>query len=208
LFFLELWQNSLPSGRPLVLRLSLEIAAGVLAAFLLVPQNTATHPHPQTKPAHLKITNIPARPEDVSTIDGIVKAYYEVVSAPAGQPRQWNRDHTLYIPGIRFVEFSESKDGKNTAQSMTHQQFVDKAESELGNSAFYEHEIHRITQRFGNAAHVFCTAELSATLGGPAIGHSIDSLELFWDGQRWWITSVNIWPGDGPGRPLAPEFLP
>ena len=25
-------------------------------------------------------------PEDVETIDGIIKAYYEVVSAPAGQP--------------------------------------------------------------------------------------------------------------------------
>lgn len=188
--------------------LALEIAAALLAAFLLIPQNTATSAHPQTKTDHIKISTIPARPEDVSTIDGIVKAYYDVISGPAGQPRQWDRDHTLYIPEIRFVEFSEPKDGKNTARSRTHQQFVDKAEAELGNSAFYEHEIHRLIHRFGNAAHVFCTAELTATPGGPAIGHSIDSLELFWDGQRWWITSVNIWPGDRPGRPLTPEFLP
>jgi hypothetical protein len=191
-----------------MLRPFLAIAAALLAAVLIVPREAATPPQPQAKSTHVKITTIPARPEDVSTIDGIVTAYYDVISGPAGQPRQWDRDHTLYIPEIRFVEFSESKDGKNTAQSMTHQQFVDKAEAELGSSAFYEHEIHRITQRFGNAAHVFCTAELTAKLGGPAIGHSIDSLELFWDGQRWWITSVNIWPGDRPGRPLTPEFLP
>ncbi len=48
-----------------------------------------------------------ARPEDVSSINGIVKAFYEVICGPPGQPRQWSRDRTLYIPGVQFVAMNE-----------------------------------------------------------------------------------------------------
>ena len=191
-----------------MLRPSLEIAAALLAIFIVLPQDTATNPQGKAAQAHVKINTIPARPEDVSTIDGIVKAYYDVVSGPAGQPRQWDRDHTLYISEMRFIQFSESKDGKITAQSMTHQQFADTTDTALGNHAFYEHEIHRITHRFGNIAHVLSTAEQATAPNGPATSHSIDSLELFYDGHRWWIANANIWPADIPTRPLTPEFLP
>ena len=194
-----------------MLRLSLESAAAVVLC-LLFPQQSAQPPSSAgttpTKRQHVKIATIPARPEDVSSIDGIIKAYYEVVSGPAGQPRQWDRDHTLYIPEVRFVLFTETKDGSLTARSTTHQEFADDTETALGNQAFYEHEVHRIVHRFGNAAHVLSTAEQSKSPNGPSTGHSIDSLELFWDGHRWWIASANIWPGDRPGRPLTPEFLP
>lgn len=36
--------------------------------------------------------------KDVATLDGIIDAYYEVVSGPAGQPRQWERDRSLHHP--------------------------------------------------------------------------------------------------------------
>jgi len=179
----------------------------LLAAVLLLPQEAAKSPTPRKAEHHVPIHAIAARLEDVSTIDGIVKAYYEVVSGPAGQPRQWDRDHTLYTPEMRFVVFNEGKDGGVSAKSMTHQEFADTTDAELGGRAFYEREVHRIAHRFGHVAHVFSTAEQRTAPGGPAIGHSIDSLELFWDGHRWWIANANIWPGERPGRPLTDEFL-
>src|SRR5262249_54461396 len=130
----------------------------LVASVLVVAQEAASPNRPQKAAQHVQITKIDPRPEDVSTIDGIVKAYYDVISGPAGQPRQWNRDHTLYIPQMRFIEFSERKDGTMHAQSMTHQEFADRTEAELGTNAFYEHEVHRIMHRFGNTAHVFSTA--------------------------------------------------
>lgn len=36
------------------------------------------------------------RPDDVATIDGIVRAYYEVVSGPAGESVDLERDRTLH----------------------------------------------------------------------------------------------------------------
>jgi hypothetical protein len=155
----------------------------------------------------VRIPRIEVRAEDVSSIDGIIRAYYQVVSGPAGQPREWGRDATLYIPGVRFVVFSKDKNGRTTAQSMTHQEFVDASDRAMVTKGFYEREIHRITHRAGDAAHVLSTAESSASPSGPAQARSIDSLELYWDGMRWWIASANVWEL-GSDESLPAEFLP
>jgi hypothetical protein len=189
-------------------RSPLEWSCALVLCVLLLPQNAEKKAGAQPRGVHVKIAEIPARPADVATLDGIMKAYYEVVSGPAGEPRQWDRDHTLYIPEIRFVVISEDANGKTSSHSMTHQEFADETTTALGNNAFYEHEVHRITHRFGNVAHILSTSEHGASPNGPATEHSIDSVELFWDGHRWWITNANIWPGDIPSRPLTKEFLP
>ena len=184
------------------------LGALLLTSALLFPQSAGKSADPQKPVPHVSIGKVAPRPEDVSTIDGMIKAYYEIVSGPAGQPRQWDRDATLYIPNVRFVIISEDATGKATAESMTHQEFVDSSEASIGGKAFYEHEVHRITQRAGNIAHVFSTAERSSSPEGKAEGRSIDSLELFWDGKRWWITGANLWDINTAKHPLPPEFLP
>jgi hypothetical protein len=42
------------------------------------------------------------RPEDVATLDGLIKAFYDVVSGPAGGRPDRARDHTLHWPGARI----------------------------------------------------------------------------------------------------------
>ena len=158
-------------------------------------------------PPHVEVPAIAPRSEDVATIDGIMKAFYEVISGPAGQPRQWSRDRTLYISDIRFVAMSEDKAGHPLPQIASHQQFVDYADPVLVRDGFYECEIHRVTQRFGNIAHVFSTYESRSKAGGPVIARGINSVELFYDGKRWWIAS-NIWDDERPDNPLPPEYLP
>jgi hypothetical protein len=184
------------------------LGALMLAGGLLFPHSTGKSSDPQKPIPHVSIGKVAPRPEDVSTIDGMIKAYYEIVSGPAGQARQWDRDATLYIPNVRFVIVSEDATGKTTAVSMSHQEFVDSSEASIGGKAFYEHEVHRITQRVGNIAHVFSTAERSSSPDGKVEGRGIDSLELFWDGKRWWITGANLWDINTTKHPLPPEFLP
>jgi hypothetical protein len=62
--------------------------------------------------------------------------------------------------------------------------------------------------RAGNVAHVLSTSEHTALPGGPVQGRSIDSLELFFDGSRWWISGANIWDVESRNRPLPREFMP
>ncbi len=155
------------------------------------------------KAVHIK--RIEADPKDVSTIDGIVKAFYETISGPKGAPRQWQRDKTLYITDVRFVGMDE-QDGKIRAGIMGHQQYVNATNEYFLNSGFTEHEINRVVRRFGNVAHVFSTYEFSAD-DGKEKGRGINSIELFWDGTRWWISSAS-WDEERPNNPIPKEFLP
>jgi hypothetical protein len=191
-----------------IFRITTPLGVLMLTGVLLFPQAASKHSDPRKPIPHISIGKATPRPEDVSTIDGMIKAYYEVVSGPAGQPRQWDRDATLYIPDVRFVVISEDVTGKTTAESMTHQEFVDSSEASIGGKAFYEHEIHRITHRAGNIAHVLSTAERSSSPDGKVEGRSIDSIELFWDGKRWWITGATLWDINTNKHPLPAEFLP
>jgi hypothetical protein len=175
--------------------------------YLEMPQNVAT-PQKSGGAAKVAIPKIEPRPEDISTIDGMVRAYYEVVSGSAAKKREWDRDATLYIPGIRFLIFREDKNGKTSVRTLTHQEFVDESEAAMAGKAFYEREVHRITHRAGNVVHVLSTAEQKYSPDGPGEGHSIDSLEMYWDGSRWWITNANIWDVDTKAHSLPKEFLP
>jgi hypothetical protein len=147
---------------------------------------------------------IAADPKDVSTIDGIIKAFYEVISGPKGAPRQWSRDRTLYISDVRFVSVGE-EDGKTRARVSSHQQFVDGANESVVNEGFVEHEISRVVKRFGNIAHIFSTYEFSSE-DGKEKGRGINSIELFWDGTRWWISFAG-WDEERANNPIPKEFL-
>ena len=156
---------------------------------------------------HVEVASIAARPEDVGSLDGIIKAFYDVISGPAGQPREWSRDRTLYIPDIRFISVNVGKDGKVHTSTMTHQQFVDGSNGAMVKQGFFETELHRVTRSFGNVTHVFSTYDMRQKQNGPVIGRGVNSIQLYYDGSRWWIASV-AWDDEREGNPIPKEFLP
>jgi len=175
--------------------------AGILAAWTFCGTMLA-----QEKPRHVDVATVAPRAEDVSTIDGMVKAYYAVVTGPAGRPREWSRDRTLYIKDLRFVDVGFTPDGQPKPRIMTHQDFVDSS-GVLAERGFFEKEIHRVTERFGPIAHVWSTYETRRTEDGPVMNRGINSIELFWDGKRWWIANA-IWTDETKENPMPKEYLP
>ena len=153
----------------------------------------------------VEIAPVEANPADVSTIDGIIKAFYETISGGKNVPRQWSRDRTLYMPDVRFVSMSE-RDGKIRASIMNHMQYVNGTNEFLVAEGFQEREINRVVRKFGNIAHVFSTYEFS-TESGKEKGRGVNSIELYWDGARWWISAAS-WDEERPGNPIPKEFLP
>lgn len=154
------------------------------------------------------VPTVEANPADVATIDGIVKAFYEVISGAPGQARQWSRDKTLYAPDVRFVGMS-AEGGKIRANLMNHKQYVNGSNEFFVKEGFVEREINRVTRRFGNLAHVFSTYEFETTAdkNKKMSGRGVNSIELFWDGTRWWISAVT-WDEERPDNPIPKEFLP
>jgi hypothetical protein len=186
---------------------------GRLLAWLILPLLTAG-PEPVSaaeggmvkKGTHVVVPTVEPREEDVSSLDGILGAFYEVISGPAGQPRQWGRDRTLYIPGVRFVS-TGVRDGKPYALVADHQEYVDRVNESLVKEGFHEKEIHRTSRTFGNITHVFSTYETRRTPEGPVIARGVNSIELFHDGRRWWIAAA-IWDSERPGNPIPKDLLP
>jgi len=153
----------------------------------------------------VEIPTIEANPSDVSTLDGIIKAFYETISGAKGVARQWSRDRTLYTADVRFVGMDE-KDGKIRVGILSHQQYVGAVNESFVGEGFTEREINRVVRKFGNIAHVFSTYEFSND-DKTAKGRGVNSIELFWDGTRWWISAVS-WDDERANNPIPKEFLP
>lgn len=142
-----------------------------------------------------------ADPADVGTLDGIVAAFYDVVSGPSGVPRQWERDATLYRPGTAFT----IADSSGAYHNVTPAEFAGETDAFLTRSGFVEREIHRETHRFGSVAQVWSTYEWRTADG--VTGRGINGIHLVHDGQRWWITHAT-WDDETPERPIPEEYLP
>lgn len=67
--------------------------------------------------------------------------------------------------------------------------------------------MHRETQRFGNIAHVWSTYASSPTPEREAVNRGINSIQLYHDGERWWITSW-FYDQERSGNPIPPAYLP
>jgi hypothetical protein len=160
----------------------------------------------QDAPPHVSIPTVEARAQDVETIDGIVAAFYEVISGPPGQPRDWGRDATLYLEPIFFtIARVDPQTGTPTARTIPNQQFVDESDAWLVESGFVEREIHRETRRFGNVAQVWSTYEWTTQDGST--GRGINGIHLYHDGSRWWITHAT-WDSEREDNPIPAEYLP
>lgn len=153
----------------------------------------------------VEIPAVPPDPADVESIEGIVAAFYETISGPVGAPRDWGRDATLYLPGIAFTPAEIGPDGRPRARTTPKDDWVQEADAFLVGSGFMERELHRETLRFGNIAQVWSTYEWETADGKR--GRGINSIHLFHDGDRWWITHAT-WDSERPDNPIPEIYLP
>ena len=133
-----------------------------------------------------------AADSDVKSIDAIMRTFYDVVSGPAGTPRQWSRDRGLYVPDVRFYVLSE-RNGTVRMNALSHQQYVDAVDSSSTADGFVEFETARCVRRFGNLATVWSAYDGYHGAGATrtTAGRGVNAVQLYWDGRRWWITSVS-----------------
>lgn len=127
--------------------------------------------------------------EDVSSISGIIKAFYDVVSGEAGEIRQWERDISLHNPNAVY-SFWDNLNGTSRQLTMTLSDFHKETDKMVLNTAFYESEVNREVRIFGNIAHVWSTYETRLIKDGLVARRGINSLQLFYENGRWWILSL------------------
>jgi hypothetical protein len=147
-----------------------------------------------------------ARPEDVSSPEALVKADLECLSGGVGVPRQWARNYSLYAPHARVLSAeTDPATGKVNVVSSTEQEFARRSDAWLVKSGFSEWEMAHKTFRYGNVATVMSSYD-GKTADGKSTGRGVNIYQMYFDGTRWWITSV-IWDIERPDNPVPKELL-
>jgi hypothetical protein len=141
-----------------------------------------------------------ARREDVESIEGIVKAMYEVISGPAGT-RDWERERTLLHPSARLMP-TRVEEGRSLVDVFDCDGYITSRTPFFAANDFYEVEVAHRVERFGNIAHVWSTYEGRRSMESPPFLRGINSIQLFHDGDRWWVMSV-MWDNERPDSPLS-----
>ena len=142
-----------------------------------------------------------ARPGDVETPESIVAALYDVISGPAGQERDWGRFRNLFAPGARLIPAAPRQDGAAPA-SLSPEDYITRTSENFLKNGFFEREIARRAEAFGNVTHVFSTYESRRTATDAVpMARGINSIQLLKHAGRWWIVTV-LWDQERADNPL------
>jgi len=144
--------------------------------------------------------------DNVSTLDGIIKAFYDVVSVKKGGKVYFERDSLLHWKDVRVGGVSINKNGKPVIGFVTLKRFHELSDPSIEKDGFDEKEISRKVEKFGAIYHVWSTYESRNEAGGLVIERGINSIELFNDGTRFWILGW-FYDGERKDNPIPAEYL-
>jgi hypothetical protein len=125
--------------------------------------------------------------DNVGTLDGIIKAYYDVVTVKKGEKISYERDSLLHIANVRVGSAGVDVKGNPVLLYTSLKDFHHKSDAYMEKSGFYEKEIARKVQNIRNIYHVWSTYESRNSPDGKVIAQGVNSIELFYDGKRFWI---------------------
>lgn len=147
-----------------------------------------------------------ARPADVGSLDAIMVAVYDAISGDAGQPRDWVRFRSLFHKDARLIPTGKNKDGDVSANALSPDDYIKRAEPFLM-KGFFESEIARQIETYGNIAHVFSTYESRHKKDDKEpFARGINSFQLLNDGKRWWVVTI-YWQGETPDNKIPKIYL-
>ena len=151
-----------------------------------------------------------ANPADVESIDAIIAAAYDGISGPAGKKRDWERERSLFLSGARLIPTAPEpgRDDVDLApQILDIEGYIARVEAYFEQDGFYEKEIARHVEEFGQIAHVWSVYESRHDPNDPEpFMRGINSIQLFDDGSRWWIVTI-YWQHESAEHPIPKKYL-
>ncbi|MEM9996396.1 MAG: hypothetical protein AAF809_01750 [Bacteroidota bacterium] len=181
--------------------------AATLFALTVPTALASSHPSASDGSAYAASPDSVAYAADVTSLDRILAALYDVISGPAGQERDWDRMRYLFLPEGLLVATAPQADGTHRHRAMSVDDYVATSGPWLLENGFYEVEIARRTEQFGATTHAWSTYEGRLTPDADPFLRGVNSIQVFWDGTRWWIVSV-FWSPEHPGEMLPDQYLP
>jgi hypothetical protein len=154
-----------------------------------------------------------ASDNDGASVDAILAALYASVSHDEASTPNWERMRELFLQVGMLIPPKNPKSDLFTVvdvdgfeQRVKESMAAAKAKGDP--TSFFEREISRKADCFGNVCQVFSTYESrrAPTDEKPFI-RGINSIQLVNDGHRWWIASC-AWDTERPDNPIPVQYLP
>ncbi|WP_229440770.1 hypothetical protein [Massilia sp. BSC265] len=186
----------------------LGLALAFAAPAALAQQAAPATPTAVAAPAAPAAAGMPAaRAADVASIDAIIAALYDVISGPAGAPRDWDRMRSLFASEGRMGVVGARPDGSFALRTMTPDDYIARSSKTFATQGFFETEKARTLEVFGQIAHVFSTYEARhAKDDAKPFMRGINSIQLIHDGKRWYVLSL-IWRAEDAKLQLPERYL-
>jgi hypothetical protein len=143
--------------------------------------------------------------DDRTAIGTIVDEMYAMISGPRG-PRDWSRQANCFHPEARQIRTWIGADGRPARTIMGLDDYARDTTPFFAENDFYEVEIGRRIDLFGNIAHVWSAYEARTALGDAAPERrGINSIQLFRDPDLGWRIMAMIWDNEREGVAI-PEW--
>jgi hypothetical protein len=146
--------------------------------------------------------------DKVKDLDTTIETLYAVISGEKGEARDWDLFTYLFKPGAKLIPSGKNQQGEVGLRYMTAEDYVTNSGKWLVENGFFEKELYRVTQSFGNVTHAFSTYEsFRSEADEKPFSRGINSIQLLDDGRRWWIVNI-YWTAESPDNPIPKQYLP
>lgn len=169
----------------------------IITTVLLICMNSLTLVQAQTTSVNYT--------KDVTTEAAIVSALYEVISGEPGEARNWERFKYLFAKDAFLIPTNKNTSGVYGYRAMTPDDYITMFSTRV-KTGFFERELKHQLVSFGTIAHVFSTYETKETKNGPITNRGINSIQLFYDQNRYYIMNV-LWCAESLGFTLPSDSL-
>lgn len=139
---------------------------------------------------------------DRTDIGAVIDEMYAMISGPAG-PRDWSRQDAVFHPDSRQIRTWIGEDSKPAMKAMSPAQYAADTTPFFAANPFFEVELDRKIDVFGNIAHVWSSYEAKTAPGDAAPERrGINSIQLFRNEKGEWQIIAMIWDNERPGVSL------
>jgi hypothetical protein len=131
----------------------------------------------------------------MNSIDVVVTEMYSSVCFEKGERPDWSRSAAIFAPGARMVRINDGgifEFNDQQEYQKNFDQMIDSGEM----PSFWEGEIWRQTQEFGDMAHVLSAYETKRSRDGEFMNRGVNSIQMFRKDGRWFISAM-IWRREG-----------
>ena len=137
--------------------------------------------------------------DDLAQIDRMITDVYAVISGPAGQKRDFVKMRAMFAPDalLRVITPEGLRGG-------TLDRYIEKSGPVLEKEGFYEKELGRKVELYGDLAHAWSSYE-GRTASGSFHERGINSFQLVKIGGQWKVASI-LWQEESKSGPLPADM--